>query len=59
MWSISVFLDITKIADFRLKNADVNRTQGVWHVIYIFFGSSLVKVQLCQVSSWWDMCDRF
>ena len=26
------------------KNADVSRTQGVCHVIYIFLGSSLGKV---------------
>ena len=44
MQSISVFPDITKVADFRRKNADVNRTQGVCHVIYIFFGSFLGKV---------------
>ena len=44
MQFISVFLDITKDADFRLKNTDVSRTQGVYHVIYIFFGSSLGKV---------------
>ena len=42
--SMSVFLDITKFADFRWKNADVSRTQGVCHVIHIFFGSSLGKV---------------
>ena len=28
MQSISVFLDITKFADIRLKNADVSRRQG-------------------------------
>ena len=44
MESISVFLDIAKFADFRLKNADVSRTQGMCHVIYTFFGSSLGKV---------------
>ena len=44
MQSISVFLDITKVADFRSKNADLSRTQGVCHVIYILFGSSLDKV---------------
>ena len=38
------FLDIAKFADFRRKIADVNRTQGVCHVIHIFFGSSLGKV---------------
>ena len=44
MQSISVFLDIAKFADLSWKNADVSRTQGVCHVIYIFFGSSLGKV---------------
>ena len=36
MESISVFLDIAKVADFRWWNADVSRTQVVCHVIYIF-----------------------
>ena len=49
MQSISVFFDITKFEDFQWKIADVKRTQGVCHVIHIFFGSSLGKVQLCQV----------
>ena len=44
MESISIFLDIVKFADFRWKNADVSRTQGVCHLILIFFGSSLGKV---------------
>ena len=51
MRSVSVFLDITKVADIPWKNADVNRTRGMSHVTYIFFGPSLGKVQLCQVSS--------
>ena len=42
--AIYPFPDILKIADFRWKNADVSRTQGVCHVIHIFFGSSLGKV---------------
>ena len=42
--SICGFLDVAKFADFRLKNADVSRTQGVCHVIYVFFGTSLGKV---------------
>ena len=41
---ISVFLDIAKFADFRLKNADASRTQGVCYVIHISYGSSLSKV---------------
>ena len=44
MQSKSIFLDIAKFADLWLKNADVSRAQGVCHVIYIFFGSSLGKV---------------
>ena len=44
MESKSVFLDKAKFADFRLKKADVSRTQKVCHVIHIFFGSSLGKV---------------
>ena len=44
MQSISAFLDITKVAKYRLKNADVERTQGLCHVIYMLFGSFLRKV---------------
>ena len=49
MQSISVFSDIAKFADFQWKNADVTTTQGMCHMIHRFFGSSLGKVQLCQV----------
>ena len=42
MQSISVFLDITKVTDFQSENADVSRTHGVYHVIYIFL--DLLKV---------------
>ena len=31
------FLDKTKVIVFWLENADVNRTQGVCNVIYIYF----------------------
>ena len=51
MQCITVFLDITKVADFRLNNADVCRTHGMSHLIYIFFGSSLGNIQQNQVSS--------
>ena len=44
MQSLSVFVDITKFPDFRWKNADVSRNQGVCHVIFVFFWSSLGKV---------------
>ena len=44
MKSISVFLDIAKFADFRENNADVSRTQGVYHVIHIVLETSLGKV---------------
>ena len=37
MQSIPVLLDITKFADFQWKNADESITQGVYHVIYVFF----------------------
>ena len=43
MQSISVFLDITKLADFWRKNANISRSQEVCHVIHIFFKSSLGK----------------
>ena len=46
MQSIPVFLGIAKFTDFWWKNADASRTQVV---IYIFFGSSLGKVQLPSV----------
>ena len=42
--AISVFFDITKVSDFRCKNADVSTTQEMCHVIYIFFGSALGKI---------------
>ena len=41
---ISVFLDIVKFADFWLKYADVGKTHGMCHVIYMFFESPLGKV---------------
>ena len=44
MQSISVFLDITKVADFPWKSADVSRTQKEFHMIYIFFVFLLGKV---------------
>ena len=51
MQSVSEFVDITKVADFQRKNADVSRTQELCHVIYVCFGSSLGNVELSQVSS--------
>ena len=42
--AISVFLGVTKVADFWWKNPNVNSNQGVCHLIFIFFGSSLGKV---------------
>ena len=44
MQSIFLFLDITKFTDFWGKNTDVSRTQGVCHVIQMFFGWYLSKV---------------
>ena len=40
---------MAKFADFRRKNADVSRTQGVCHVIHIFFGSPLGKFRHCRI----------
>ena len=57
MQSTSVYLDIAKFANFKWKNPDVSRTQGLFHVINIFFGSSLGKVPLCEVLSLQDMCE--
>ena len=54
MQSISVFLEVTKVIAFLGKNADVSRTQEVYHVVYMFFGSSLCKLQLCLVLSLQD-----
>ena len=51
MQSMPVILDITRFADFWRKNADVSKDQGVCHMIDIFFGSSLGKAWLCQVSA--------
>ena len=44
MQSISVFLDAAESADFRRKNADVSKPQGVCLVIHIVFASSVGKV---------------
>ena len=41
MQSISVFVDITKVDDFRFKNANVSGTQEVSDVVYMFLRSSL------------------
>ena len=50
-----VFLDLAKFAEFRWKNADVSRTQGVCHLIHIFFGSSLGKYN-CSKFNHWRIC---
>ena len=42
-----------------LKFVDVSRTQRVCHVIHMFFGSYLGKVQQYRVSALYDMSDRF
>ena len=44
MQYLSVILNITKVADFSKKNADVSRTHGVCQMIYTFFGYSLGKL---------------
>ena len=43
MQTISVFFDIAKFDNFQLKNTDVSKTQRLFHVIIIFFVSSLGK----------------
>ena len=53
------FLIKQNLLIFDKKNTDASRMQEVRHMIHIFFGSSLDKVYLCQVSSLQDMCDRF
>ena len=40
--AIYVFLDILKIANFQWKNGNRSRNEGLFHVIYIFLGSSLI-----------------
>ena len=61
MQSISVLLhlDLTKVANFRGYDADINITQVMCHVIYRFFGSSLGKVYNCcaRFPSLYDMPD--
>ena len=47
--ALFVFLDIAKFADFWWKNADVSRTQGGYHVIYLFFASSSHKVNCAKL----------
>ena len=39
--------DVTKTANFWLKMLMSAELSGVWHVFYISFGSSLVKVMIC------------
>ena len=36
MQSMYAFLDIEKVADSRLKSADVSRTQGMCHVMICY-----------------------
>ena len=59
MQSISVFLDIAGFGDFRWADAGVGGDQRACRVIHMFFGSSLGRVLLCQVSLLWDMGDNF
>ena len=59
MKSISIFLDIAKFANFWWKNAVVNKTQEVYHVIHVLFWSSLSIEQLCQVPFYmWHILGR-
>ena len=61
MFIKEIFQDSKKLKQnlliFGKKIADVSRTYGVCHVIYILFGCFLGK--MCQVSSLQDMSDRF
>ena len=41
---ICIFCGKAKFSEFRWKNVDVSRTQGVCQVIHIFLGSSLGDV---------------
>ena len=49
MQSISVFLDMTKVANFWWKNADASRSQDVCHMIYLF-GSFLAGLGITMPS---------
>ena len=44
MFIKTIFKNWRKLADYRWKNADVSRTQGVCQMIHISFGSSLGKI---------------
>ena len=59
MQYMSVFFHITKVVDFQGKKADASRIYGMYLVINLFFRPFLGKVQLFQVSSLEDTCDRF
>ena len=50
MQPMSVFLDIEQFEGFWWKGVDISKTQGVCHVIHIFFVSTLGKDLLCQVN---------
>ena len=61
LWSVffSYFSWYTKNCWFLVKSVEVSKIQEVSHVINIFFRSSLVKIQVRQVSSLWNMKNRF
>ena len=42
--SVFVILNRTNAVDFQWENADISRSRGVCHVIYIFFGAPLGKI---------------
>ena len=44
MQPISVCFDVAKFAGFQWKSAAVRRAEGLIHMIYKFFGSSLGKI---------------
>ena len=47
MQSLSIFLDITKVADFRLKIVDNRKTQEVCHVLRYFNFEPSFKLRWC------------
>ena len=50
----------SKICSFPVKKSLCQQnSRFIFYTIYIFFGSSLGKVWLCQVPSLQDTCDRF
>ena len=47
MQFLPLILDVTRIANFWSKMLMSVEFSGLWHVVYIYFGSSFVKVMTC------------